>query len=93
MDWMSARSGRSCPSKEELEIRRLLSSDALKSSWFDVVHEGDSFSLSGHGWGHGVGLCQIGAALMAAEGASHEDILEFYYPGTELRRAYIREKE
>ena len=78
---------------KELEIRRLLSSDALKSSWFDVVHEGDSFSLSGHGWGHGVGLCQIGAALMAAEGASHEDILEFYYPGTELRRAYIREKE
>ncbi len=40
--------------------------------------------LSGHGWGHGAGLCQIGAAVMAAEGKSYEEILGFYYPGTLL---------
>ncbi len=49
--------------------------------------EGRSFTITGHGWGHGAGLCQIGAAQMAAEGHSYEDILHFYYHGTRLSAA------
>lgn len=67
-----------------LAIRRLLSADCLKSSWFDVDKTADAFRLQGHGWGHGVGLCQIGAARMAYEGKDCEEILRFYYPGTRI---------
>ncbi|MCQ2345169.1 MAG: SpoIID/LytB domain-containing protein [Paludibacteraceae bacterium] len=42
------------------------------------------FILQGHGWGHGVGLCQIGAAIMAEKGYHYEEILQYYYPGTKL---------
>lgn len=69
---------------KELEIRRILSESHLKSSDFDVVVEGDRFVLNGRGWGHGVGLCQIGAAVMASEGYTYKEILEHYYPGTEI---------
>ena len=74
---------------KELKIRLWLSKTCLYSSWFEVeknpsyiVHP--SFVLTGHGWGHGAGLCQIGAAVMAAEGHSYEEILTYYYPGTRL---------
>ena len=74
---------------KELKIRLWLSRSCLYSSWFEVeknpsyiVHP--SFVLTGHGWGHGAGLCQIGAAVMAAEGHSYEEILNDYYPGTRL---------
>lgn len=74
---------------KELKIRLWLSRSCLYSSWFEVeknpsyiVHP--SFVLTGHGWGHGAGLCQIGAAVMAAEGHSYEEILNYYYPGTRL---------
>lgn len=73
---------------KELAIRRLLAADCLKSSWFDVRKEGTSFRLSGHGWGHGVGLCQIGAAAMAAAGHDFRSILDFYYPTASLNRIY-----
>ena len=78
---------------KELEIRRILSESHLKSSMFDVVYldadgnETDSGSqwsvlrLAGGGWGHGVGLCQIGAAVMASKGYGYREILEHYYPG------------
>ncbi len=67
---------------KELEIRRILSESHLKSSAFDVRFEGDSVILDGKGWGHGAGLCQIGAAVMASGGYTYTEILEHYYPGT-----------
>ena len=67
---------------KELEIRRVLSRSHLYSSAFDVVREGADFVLHGKGWGHGVGLCQIGAAVMASRGKSYREILGHYYPGT-----------
>lgn len=78
-----------CRIGKELEIRRLLSTSHLKSSAFTVEATTDSagnrsFRLRGAGWGHGVGLCQIGAAVMASEGYDYASILRHYYPGTEL---------
>ena len=70
---------------KELEIRRILSDSHLKSSAFDVSYVGDDkIRLDGRGWGHGVGLCQIGAAVMASKGYSYTQILEHYYPGITL---------
>ena len=69
---------------KELMIRKFLSESHLYSSWFDVEMTPDEVILRGHGWGHGVGLCQIGAAVMAAHGKSFREILSFYYPGTTL---------
>ena len=67
---------------KELEIRKLLSTSHLKSSAFDVTFDGDKVIFDGKGWGHGVGLCQIGAAVMASLGYDYRRILEHYYPGT-----------
>ena len=80
---------------KELEIRRILSDSHLKSSAFDVeyMREGqtvlstddwDALVLHGKGWGHGVGLCQIGAAVMASQGYTYQQILSHYYPGTSV---------
>ena len=70
---------------KELEIRRILSDSHLKSSAFEVSYIGDNIiRLDGCGWGHGVGLCQIGAAVMASKGYSYTQILEHYYPGITL---------
>ena len=74
---------------KELEIRRWLSESHLYSSAFIVRKfvdtEGNpSFRLDGAGWGHGVGLCQIGAAVMSSEGYDYRQILNHYFPGTEL---------
>jgi SpoIID/LytB domain protein len=69
---------------KELEIRRILSESHLKSSAFDVEFEGDTVTLKGKGWGHGVGLCQIGAAVMASKGYTYREILQHYYPNTQL---------
>jgi SpoIID/LytB domain protein len=72
---------------KELKIRLWLSKTCLYSSWFEVCQsEGRSFTLTGHGWGHGAGLCQIGAAQMAAEGHTYEEILQYYYPGTQMSK-------
>lgn len=79
---------------KELEIRRTLSESHLYSSAFVVdkeeVHQGipGKFSLIGAGWGHGVGLCQIGAAMMAAKGYSYREILSHYFPGAVLEKRY-----
>jgi SpoIID/LytB domain protein len=74
--------------------KRLLSDSHLKSSAFVPVYLGIDgqpsdeewtvLRLEGYGWGHGVGLCQIGAAVMASEGYGYKEILEHYYPGTTL---------
>ena len=73
---------------KELEIRRTLSESHLYSSAFDVEKRDGHFVLHGAGWGHGVGLCQIGAAVMGSQGHSHEEILHHYYPEAELTEWY-----
>ncbi|MBR5194130.1 MAG: SpoIID/LytB domain-containing protein [Bacteroidaceae bacterium] len=79
---------------KELEIRRTLSNSHLFSSAF-VVDKGELkdgvpqwFLLSGAGWGHGVGLCQIGAAVMGEKGYAYDEILLHYYKGAEIKRFY-----
>ena len=69
---------------KELEIRRTLSESHLYSSAFTVEKQEGVFILHGKGWGHGVGLCQIGAAVMGDRGYSYKEILSHYYPNTEL---------
>lgn len=69
---------------KELKIRYWLSKSCLYSSWFEVSHADGVWTLTGHGWGHGAGLCQIGAAVMASEGHRYEEILSYYYPNTQL---------
>ena len=80
---------------KELEIRRTLSQTHLYSSAFVVdreMSEGDNtpkrFILTGAGWGHGVGLCQIGAAMMSNKGYDYDDILLHYYRGAEIKKLY-----
>lgn len=79
---------------KELEIRKILSNTHLYSSAF-VVDKHDvkdqipgKFVLTGAGWGHGVGLCQIGAAMMGEKGYSHEAILKHYFVGAKLENSY-----
>jgi SpoIID/LytB domain protein len=71
-----------------LEIRRALSESHLYSSAFDVEKTADGFILHGKGWGHGVGLCQIGAAVMGEQGHTYNDILLFYYRNAEIKKLY-----
>jgi len=79
---------------KEMEIRRILSDSHLFSSAFVVdkreVQDGipQFFLLSGAGWGHGVGLCQIGAAVMGEKGYKYDEILLHYYRGAEIRKFY-----
>jgi SpoIID/LytB domain protein len=79
---------------KELEIRRWLSSSHLLSSAFVVSKTSavdgsvESFTLTGGGWGHGVGLCQIGAAVMAAKGFKADEILAHYFTGAILKKLY-----
>jgi SpoIID/LytB domain protein len=74
---------------KELEIRRTLSPSHLYSSAFIVEKTPEGFILHGAGWGHGVGLCQIGAAVMGEKGYKYQEILSHYYPNTELTIQYI----
>ena len=71
---------RSVSPKDGLSVKRSVSETVCQS-------EGRSFTLIGHGWGHGAGLCQIGAAQMAEEGFTHEQILAHYYVGTRIGAA------
>ena len=75
---------------KELEIRKVLSESHLYSSNFMIEKENmtDYFILKGAGWGHGVGLCQIGAAVMGAKGYSHKEILLHYFKDTILEKRY-----
>jgi SpoIID/LytB domain protein len=80
---------------KELEIRRALSGTHLYSSAFvvdrfDIDEKGvpQRFDIIGAGWGHGVGLCQIGAAVMGEEGFDYDAILLHYYQGAEIKKVY-----
>jgi len=83
---------------KELEIRRALSETHLYSSAFKVEKVETSnlnpqtsnlkFIIKGRGWGHGVGLCQIGAAVMGEKGYDYDDILLYYYRGAEIKQEY-----
>ena len=73
---------------KELMIRKAFSESHLYSSAFEVMKEGDSFSLKGCGWGHGVGLCQIGAACMSVKGYDYKQILSHYYLNSKIEPIY-----
>ena len=80
---------------KELEIRSALSESHLKSSNFEVERQDIDadgvparFVLHGNGWGHGVGMCQIGAAVMGHKGYTYEQILTHYYKGAEITKRY-----
>lgn len=79
---------------KELEIRKILSESHLYSSAFVVdklnITDGipGEFILTGAGWGHGVGLCQIGAAMMGAKGYKYEEILLHYFKGATISKEY-----
>jgi SpoIID/LytB domain protein len=80
---------------KELEIRRTLSPSHLYSSAFVVERKELSpngiparFVIIGAGWGHGVGLCQIGAAMMSERGYSYDAILSHYYRGAAIKKLY-----
>lgn len=73
---------------KELMVRRLLSATHLYSSMIDLTPVAGGLRIAGRGWGHGVGLCQIGAARMALDGHDFRNILEFYYPTAKLTELY-----
>lgn len=79
---------------KELEIRKWLSESHLYSSAFVVEYPEmiddipQKFVLTGSGWGHGVGLCQIGAAVMGEKGFSYAEILNHYFKGAKLKKSY-----
>ena len=81
---------------KELEIRRWLSETHLYSSAFVVekqpYYNQTRFTFHGAGWGHGVGLCQIGAAVMGANGYKYEAILAHYFKGATLQNLYTKEE-
>lgn len=80
--------------QRELNIRRILSPSYLYSASFsikiDTTEDGNpiNFHLYGAGWGHGVGMCQVGAGVMASSGYEYEQILQHYYPGTVVEKVY-----
>lgn len=73
---------------KELVIRKAFSPTHLYSSAFIIDKKDDHFIFHGAGWGHGVGLCQIGAAVMGARGYSYKEILAHYFKGSELTKMY-----
>ena len=80
---------------KELEIRKWLSESHMYSSAFIVkksfeedIKTPSKFTLHGAGWGHGVGMCQIGAAVMSREGYTPAQILEHYFKGAVVEKIY-----
>jgi len=79
---------------KELEIRKTLSTSHLFSSAFIIVKEDiqnnipQKFLIKGAGWGHGVGLCQIGAAVMGDLGYDFDEILIHYFKGAKIKKIY-----
>src|SRR6202011_1050228 len=65
-------------------VGRVLGWNVLKSSRFEVIRAGSNFTFRGSGFGHGLGLCQEGAHVMAQRGMGYQRILEKYFPGTRI---------
>lgn len=70
------------------DFRQFLGADVIRSTNFTINIEGQKVVFSGKGWGHGVGLCQWGALGMSKKGHSYSEILDFYYPGSQVRKVY-----
>lgn len=70
------------------QFRKTLGYETAKSTWFKIQRHGHTVTLTGRGFGHGVGLCQWGAKGMAEKNKTATDILQFYYPGTSITAAY-----
>ncbi len=75
-------------SVDGVTLRRKLGYTKLKSLGFDVERTSGGWHFNGRGYGHGAGLCQWGAKALADEGLAYRDILQHYYPGTELQQLY-----
>jgi stage II sporulation protein D len=76
-----------------MPLRTLRDELGLKSTWFSVIPQDDSLYIRGKGYGHGIGLCQEGAMVMASKGSVFEEIIRFYYPGvlvTDIR--FVKKK-
>lgn len=73
---------------KELVIRKFFSESHLYSSAFVVEKENGGFTFHGAGWGHGVGLCQIGAAVMASQGYTYRRILAHYFKNSRIEKIY-----
>ncbi|MFA5038295.1 MAG: SpoIID/LytB domain-containing protein [Candidatus Omnitrophota bacterium] len=70
------------------DFRHALGPDVIRSTNFIINLEGEKATFNGKGWGHGVGLCQWGALGMSQKGYSYAEILEFYYPGSQIKKIY-----
>lgn len=66
------------------DFRQILGPNELRSTRFDVSVKGNNIVFEGYGWGHGVGMCQWGALGMAQKGKKYDEILKYYYPGSEI---------
>ena len=77
------RDAKSPPKTFRLAVGQALGWNRIPSTWFEVSRQGDRFLFHGRGWGHGVGLCQKGAAAMAAQGRTAQQILQQYFPGAQ----------
>lgn len=69
-------------------LRAALGYQLLPSTWFTLAREGQSFVFEGRGAGHGAGLCQWGARILAEQGRTYREILAHYYPGTSVEKIY-----
>ncbi len=69
-------------------FRTLIGTSAVRSTWFDIDDRGSTLEIAGNGWGHGVGMCQVGAKGMAEAGYGTADILRNYYPAAEITALY-----
>jgi stage II sporulation protein D len=68
------------------EFMSVLGKDKVKSTWFDIKLDEGKYVIDGHGWGHGVGMCQAGAIAMARKKIGYKAILTQYYPKSALKR-------
>ncbi len=70
------------------EFRDMLGEDKVRSTCFTVTKSSDGFVVEGHGWGHGVGMCQVGARRMAEKGKKLTEIIQLYYPLADIAKRY-----
>ncbi len=83
------RSNQSIQTIDAQKLRLSLGSTRMKSTWAEIKQNGNSIEIKGKGYGHGVGLCQWGSRQMGLMKKSFKEILEFYYPKSQLRSASI----